>query len=97
MLGNTAVDSAQTDPYNIDHNQIRVCSLNAATGLKSPIVFLMGIRALNEREQSVRLSDEEGWHALVIGRNATHRNASFAECLLAVRFGQSKLSNYGTR
>jgi hypothetical protein len=46
MLGNTAVDSAQTDPYNIDHNQIRVCSLNAATGLKSPIVFLMGIRAL---------------------------------------------------
>ena len=55
----TAVDPAQTDPYNIGHDQIRVCSLNAATGLESPIVFLMGVRALYEREQSVRLSDEE--------------------------------------
>jgi hypothetical protein len=51
----TAVDPAQTDP----ENQIRVCSLNAATGLESPIVFLMGVHALYEREQSIRLSDEE--------------------------------------
>jgi superfamily I DNA/RNA helicase len=51
----TAVDPTQTDP----ENQIRVCSLNAATGLESPIVFLMGVRALYEREQSIRLSDEE--------------------------------------
>jgi hypothetical protein len=51
----TAVDPGQTDPQN----QIRVCSLNAATGLESPIVFLMGAHELYEREQSIRLSDEE--------------------------------------
>jgi len=51
----TAVDPAQTDAQG----QIRVCSLNAATGLESPIVFLMGAHDLYEREQSIRLSDEE--------------------------------------
>lgn len=51
----TAVDPGQTDPQN----QIRVCSLNAATGLESPIVFLMGVHELYEREQSIRLSEEE--------------------------------------
>ena len=51
----TAVDPGQTDPQN----QIRVCSLNAATGLESPIVFLMGAHELYEQEQSIRLSDEE--------------------------------------
>jgi ATP-dependent exoDNAse (exonuclease V) beta subunit len=51
----TAVDPGQTDP----NNQIRVCSLNAATGLESAIVFLMGAHELYEREQSIRLSDEE--------------------------------------
>ncbi len=50
-----AVDPGQTDP----RNQIRVCSLNAATGLESPIVFLMGAHELYEREQSIRLSEEE--------------------------------------
>ncbi len=29
------------------------------TGLESPIVFLIGIRALYEEEQSLRLSDDE--------------------------------------
>lgn len=51
----TAVDPGQTD----SQNQIRVCSLNAATGLESPIVFLMGAHELYEQEQSIRLSDEE--------------------------------------
>jgi superfamily I DNA/RNA helicase len=51
----TAVDPGQDNPQN----QIRVCSLNAATGLESPIVFLMGIHDLYEMEQSIRLSDEE--------------------------------------
>lgn len=50
-----AINPAKTDPQN----QIRVCSLNAATGLESPIVFLMGVHDLYEREQSIRLSDEE--------------------------------------
>jgi superfamily I DNA/RNA helicase len=38
---------------------IRVCTLNAATGLESPIVFVMGTHALCEAEQSVRLSADE--------------------------------------
>ena len=46
----TAVDPGHDDPQN----QIRVCSLNAATGLESPIVFLMGIHDLYEMEQSIR-------------------------------------------
>ncbi|MBK8986188.1 MAG: hypothetical protein IPM39_08920 [Chloroflexi bacterium] len=49
------VDPGQTDPKN----QIRVCSLDAATGLESPIVFLMGAHELYEQEQSIRLADEE--------------------------------------
>ena len=51
----TAVDPAQSKPKQ----QIRVCSLNAATGLESPIVFLMGTHDLYEMEQSIRLSEEE--------------------------------------
>lgn len=51
----TAVDPGQNEPQN----QIRVCSLNAATGLESPIVFLMGVHELYEQEQSIRLSEEE--------------------------------------
>lgn len=50
-----AVDPGRENP----NDQIRVCSLNSATGLESPIVFLMGIHDLYEREQSIRLSDEE--------------------------------------
>jgi superfamily I DNA/RNA helicase len=38
---------------------IRVSTLNAATGLESPIVFLVGAHHLFEQEQSIRLSDEE--------------------------------------
>ncbi|MEW6569073.1 MAG: UvrD-helicase domain-containing protein [Chloroflexota bacterium] len=50
-----AVDAKKADPSDA----IRVCTLNAATGLESPIVFLAGVRALFEQEQSVRLSDAE--------------------------------------
>lgn len=38
---------------------IRVCTVNAATGLESPIVFVMGLHRMLEAEQSVRLSAEE--------------------------------------
>ena len=51
----TAVDPGQATPKG----QMRVCSLNGATGLESPIVFIMGLHTLYEQEQSVRLSDEE--------------------------------------
>jgi superfamily I DNA/RNA helicase len=50
-----AVDAKEQAPGDA----IRVCTLNAATGLESPIVFLMGVHTLFEQEQSVRLSDEE--------------------------------------
>ncbi|CAG0937034.1 Putative ATP-dependent DNA helicase YjcD [Thermoflexales bacterium] len=40
-------------------NHIRVCTLNAATGLESPIVLLCGVQGLYEQEQSIRLSDDE--------------------------------------
>jgi len=40
-----------------DH--VRVTTLNAGTGLESPIVFLVGLNRLFEREQSLRLSEEE--------------------------------------
>jgi superfamily I DNA/RNA helicase len=50
-----AVDAKRADPGDA----IRVCTLNAVTGLESPIVFLAGVRALFEQEQSVRLSDGE--------------------------------------
>ena len=40
-------------------DQLRVCTLNAATGLESPIVFLVGLNKLHEQEQSLRISDEE--------------------------------------
>lgn len=42
-----------------EKDQIRVCTLNAVTGLESPIVFLAGLKALQEEEQSLRVSDEE--------------------------------------
>jgi len=38
---------------------VRVTTLNAGTGLEAPIVFLAGLHELFEREQSLRLSDEE--------------------------------------
>jgi superfamily I DNA/RNA helicase len=40
-------------------NYVRVTTLNAGTGLEAPIVFLAGLHELFEREQSLRLSDEE--------------------------------------
>ena len=48
------------DPKGTSRGEpIRVCTLNAATGLESPIVFLVGLKGLSEREQSLRVSDEE--------------------------------------
>ncbi len=38
---------------------IRVSTLNACTGLESPIVFLVGTHDLYQREQSLRISDRE--------------------------------------
>lgn len=55
-LGQAAV----VDPGNAPAaDAVRVCTLNSVTGLESPIVFLVGAHHLFEKEQSVRLSDEE--------------------------------------
>jgi superfamily I DNA/RNA helicase len=51
---------AAADPGDVGSgNHIRVCPLNSATGLESPIVFLMGVHSLYEAEQSLRLSEGE--------------------------------------
>lgn len=53
-------ESAIVDPKNAaGEDAIRVCTLNSATGLESPIVFLVGAHQLFEQEQSIRLSDDE--------------------------------------
>lgn len=53
--------AAAVDPGQVRNCRgcIRVCSLNSATGLEAPIVFLMGVHTLYEEEQSVRLSEGE--------------------------------------
>jgi superfamily I DNA/RNA helicase len=38
---------------------VRVTTLNAGTGLESQIVFLVGLNRLFEREQSLRLAEDE--------------------------------------
>jgi superfamily I DNA/RNA helicase len=52
-------ESAHDPKEPIGGQAIRVCTLNATTGLESPIVFLVGLRSLAEHEQSLRISDEE--------------------------------------
>ena len=53
-------DGTAADPKNeTPENCIRVTTLNAGTGLESPIVFLVGLNRLFEHENSLRLSDDE--------------------------------------
>lgn len=48
------------DPrYDTVPKGLRIISLDAATGIESPIVFLIGVHQLYEREQSLRLSHSE--------------------------------------
>lgn len=51
-----AVDPRQS---NAHPDAIRVLSLDAATGLESRVVFLLGAHALYEQEQALRISEEE--------------------------------------
>lgn len=56
LLGpGTAVDAKTRAPGK----HIRVSTLNASAGLESPVVLLAGIHELHEREQSLRISDDE--------------------------------------
>ena len=51
--------AAAVDAKEAGGDAVRVCTLNAATGLESPIVFLCGVHQLFEQEQSLRLADAE--------------------------------------
>ena len=55
-LGN---DAAMNPKNTYPGNYVRVTTLNAGGGLESPIVFIVGLRTLFEKKQSLRLSDEE--------------------------------------
>ncbi len=53
-------EGAAGDPKDtLPGEYVRVTTLNAGTGLESPIVFLVGLNQLFEEEQSLRLSDDE--------------------------------------
>jgi hypothetical protein len=52
-------DAAMDPKDTYPGNYIRVTTINAGTGLESPVVFLAGLREFFEAEQSARLSDEE--------------------------------------
>jgi len=52
-------ESAHDPKEAIGGQAVRVCTLNATTGLESPIVFLVGLKMLYEQEQTLRVSDEE--------------------------------------
>jgi ethanolamine utilization protein EutP (predicted NTPase) len=56
QLGKDAAYDPQRRP---DGKGIRVCSLEASANLESPIVFLCGAHQLYEREQGLRLSEDE--------------------------------------
>lgn len=52
--------AAVADPKKLPPGKhLRVCTMNVATGLESPIVFVMGVHRLYEAEQNPLLSDEE--------------------------------------
>jgi len=52
---NSAKDPSDNDPGNY----IRVTNLDRGTGIESPIVFFVGMKQLMEKEQSLRISEEE--------------------------------------
>ncbi|HFC92918.1 MAG TPA: hypothetical protein ENJ51_08920 [Leucothrix mucor] len=53
-----------TDPY-WNEDALRICELEAATGIESPIVFITGLQALFDKENSAKIGDRER-HTLAI-------------------------------
>ena len=48
------------DPHDLDPGVfIRVTTLNAGTGLESPIVFIVGLKQLFEEEQSLNIFSQK--------------------------------------
>lgn len=54
---NAAADPREQQP--IAEQTIRVCTLDAATGLEAPIVFVLGLHRLLQTEQDLHLSRDE--------------------------------------
>jgi superfamily I DNA/RNA helicase len=53
-------EKVAADPKNeLPGDYVRVTTINAGTGLESPIVFLVGLNTMFEKEQSLRFSDDE--------------------------------------
>jgi hypothetical protein len=82
-LGRFAAKDAKTD---YPGNYVRVTTLNAGTGLESPIVFLAGLRELFEAEQSLRLADDE--------REGLMRDNTRRIYMAATRAGQRLVFTY---
>jgi superfamily I DNA/RNA helicase len=53
-----------TDPY-WNEDALRICELEAATGIESPIVFITGLQALFDKENSKEIGDCK-LHALLV-------------------------------
>ena len=68
---------------------VRVTTINAGTGLESPIVFLVGLRLLFEHEQSLWLSDKE--------REGLSRRNTRKLDMAATRAGQRLVPTYSAK
>lgn len=68
-------------------NVVRVCSLDAATGLEAPVVYLLGASALLEAEQDSALSDQE--RDALRERNARRLYMGFTRAGHLLRIGWS--------
>lgn len=79
---NAAMEPKKTYPGNF----VRVTTISAGPGLESPIVFLVGLRALFEEEQSLRLSDDE--------REELIQNNTKKVFMAATRAGQRLVFTY---
>ena len=59
MTDHFGLPAARDPKTDYPGDYVRVTTLNAGAGLESPIVFLAGLQAMFEQEQSLRLSDDE--------------------------------------
>jgi superfamily I DNA/RNA helicase len=55
VLGENLVEDAREES---SHGRVRLCGINAATGLEAPVVFLVGIADLIAAESDYRLKEE---------------------------------------
>jgi superfamily I DNA/RNA helicase len=89
-LGERLGPGTAFDPKEANHaDGVRVCTLNAAGGIESPIVLLAGTGSLLEQEHSIRISDEE--------RQDLVRDNSRMLCMAITRAGQRLMNTVPDR